>query len=54
MATVTLRKLIKLGQKQLAITIPTAWIRYYKLKAGDSVEVIAESNLTVKRIKEEG
>ena len=48
MPTLTLRKLIKFGQTGLVITIPKSWIRYYKLKAGDRLEVIADGELTIR------
>ncbi|MFC1872855.1 AbrB/MazE/SpoVT family DNA-binding domain-containing protein [Chloroflexota bacterium] len=54
MATLTLRKIIKLDKNALAISLPVDWVRYYNLQPGDTVEVIAGNNLTIKRIKEEG
>ena len=48
MPTLTLRKLIKFGQTGLVITIPKSWIRYYKLKAGDRLEVIADGELMIR------
>ena len=48
MPTLTFRKLIKFGQSGFVITIPKSWIRYYKLKAGDRLEVIADGELIVR------
>jgi AbrB family looped-hinge helix DNA binding protein len=50
MPTLTMRKLIKFGQTGLVITIPKDWIRYYDLKAGDRLEVIAERELIIRPI----
>jgi antitoxin component of MazEF toxin-antitoxin module len=35
----------------LAITLPPGWLRYFKLMAGDEVEVIANGELTIRPIK---
>ena len=51
MPTLTTRKVIKLGKNGLVITLPTGWVRYYDLKAGDRLEVIANEKLTVRPIK---
>ena len=48
MPTLTLRKLIRFGQNGLIITVPKGWVRYYGLKAGDRLEVIANGELTVR------
>ena len=48
MPTLTSRKAIKLGKCQLVITLPTGWVRYYDLKAGDGLEVIANKKLTIR------
>ena len=50
MPTLTFRKIIKFGQSGLVITIPKSWIRYYKLKAGDRLEVIANGELMIRPI----
>ena len=41
------RKLFKIGEGGIAITLPKAWINYYGLKAGDKVVVIADVNILV-------
>lgn len=47
------RKLFKIGEGGIAVTLPKAWINYYGLKPGDKVEIIAEVDITVK-IKNNG
>ena len=44
------RKLFATGDS-LAVTLPKAWVNYFRLKAGDSVVVIANNEIIV-RIKE--
>jgi len=39
------RTLFKIGEGGFAVTLPKAWIRYYQLKPGDKVEIIANDNL---------
>ena len=48
MPTLTFRKLIKFGDGGIVITVPKAWIRYYGLRAGDKLEVIADGELTIR------
>ena len=48
MPTITFRKVIKLGKNGLVITLPTGWVRYNNLKAGDRLEVIANKKLIVR------
>ncbi|MFC1871653.1 AbrB/MazE/SpoVT family DNA-binding domain-containing protein [Chloroflexota bacterium] len=48
MPTLTVRKLIKFGESGLALTIPKGWTRYYGLKAGDRLEVIANGELVIR------
>ena len=48
MPTLTIRKLIKFGENGLVIPVPKGWIRYYGLKAGDRLEVIADGELTIR------
>jgi len=52
MPTLTQRKLIKFGDGGLVITVPKAWIRYYGLKVGDKLEVIADGELIIRPVKE--
>lgn len=48
MPTLTIRKLIRFGNDGLVITVPKSWVRYYGLKAGDKLEVVADSELVVR------
>ena len=48
MPSLTTRKIIKFGKSTLAITLPKAWVNYFKLKAGDKLEVIANKKLIVR------
>lgn len=48
MPTLTLRKLIRFGDGGLVITVPKAWVRYYGLRAGDELEVIADGELIIR------
>jgi len=49
MPIVVERKLFATGDS-LAITLPKAWARYFHLKAGDTVEMVANAELVI-RIK---
>ncbi len=42
------RKLFRIGEGGVAITLPKAWINYHRLKPGDTVEVVVNGDLTVK------
>jgi len=42
------RKLFKVGEGGVAVTLPKAWINYYGLKPGDKVEIIIEGELVVR------
>ncbi|MGD0643928.1 MAG: AbrB/MazE/SpoVT family DNA-binding domain-containing protein [Candidatus Bathyarchaeia archaeon] len=46
------RKIIRVGNS-LAITIPCAWARYFKLKEKDSVRIISNGKITIEKIGEE-
>jgi hypothetical protein len=48
MPTLTIRKVIKLGKCQLVVSLPTAWVRYNNLKAGDRLEVVANKRLIIR------
>ena len=47
------RKLFKIGEGGIAVTLPKAWINYYGLKPGDKIEIIANEDLII-RIKDKG
>jgi bifunctional DNA-binding transcriptional regulator/antitoxin component of YhaV-PrlF toxin-antitoxin module len=53
MPTLTFRKLIRFGADGLVVTIPKSWVRYYGLKAGDQLQVIADSELIIRVVKAE-
>lgn len=38
----TERKVMPMGEGSLVITIPKGWARFYKLKAGDKVKILAD------------
>jgi len=42
------RKLFRIGEGGVAITLPKAWINYHRLKPGDTVEVVVNEDLIVK------
>lgn len=46
------RKLFKIGEGGIAVTLPKSWINYNGLKPGDKVEVIADSEIII-RVKKE-
>jgi len=48
MPTLAKRKLIKFGESGLVLTVPKAWARYYGLKPGDKVEIVADGELVVR------
>ena len=52
MPTITYRKLIKFGNAGAVITVPKGWMRYYGLRAGDKLEVIANGELIIRPVKE--
>ena len=45
------RSLFKIGES-LAVTLPKAWVRYYRLRPGDVVEITANDEIII-RAKEE-
>lgn len=47
MPTLTFRKLIRFGEDTLVVTIPAGWVRYYGLKAGDKLKVVADGELVI-------
>ncbi|MEQ4489542.1 MAG: AbrB/MazE/SpoVT family DNA-binding domain-containing protein [Dehalococcoides mccartyi] len=42
------RKLFRIGEGGVAITLPKAWINYCHLKPGDRVEVVIDSDLIIR------
>ena len=53
MQIVVERKLFATGDS-LAITLPKAWINYFHLKTGDTLEVVASNEITIRIKKAEG
>ena len=45
------RTLFKIGEGGFAVTLPKAWVRYYNLKPGDKVEIVANESLII-RVKD--
>ncbi|MFC2051886.1 AbrB/MazE/SpoVT family DNA-binding domain-containing protein [Chloroflexota bacterium] len=52
MPTITFRKLIKFGAGSFVVSVPRSWVRYYNLKSGDKLEVIANGKLIIRPIVE--
>ena len=42
------RKLFKIGEGGVAITLPKAWVKYHGLKPGDIVEIVADDELIIR------
>ena len=42
------RTLFKIGEGGFAVTLPKAWVRYYQLKPGDKVEIVADEDVTIR------
>ena len=45
------RKIYKVGKSSLVITLPRGWLKYFGLKAGDSVELTINGDLTIRPCK---
>ncbi len=45
------RTLFKIGEGGFAITLPKAWVKYNRLKSGDKVLVIADTEIIIRVIK---
>jgi bifunctional DNA-binding transcriptional regulator/antitoxin component of YhaV-PrlF toxin-antitoxin module len=44
------RKLFRTGEGGVAVTLPKAWVNYFRLQPGDVVEIIGNGELVI-RIK---
>ncbi|MCW4045521.1 MAG: hypothetical protein NWE94_08410 [Candidatus Bathyarchaeota archaeon] len=42
------RKIVRIGKTSMGIILPKEWLRYFALNAGDQVEVVSNSCVTVK------
>lgn len=45
------RKIYKVGKSSMVITLPRGWLKYFGLKAGDSVELTINGDLTIRPCK---
>jgi antitoxin component of MazEF toxin-antitoxin module len=52
MPILTERRIVRFGENSLAVTLPKAWVKYFRLKQGDRVEVIANNELII-RVKQD-
>lgn len=41
---------MRMGEGSLVVTIPKGWARFYQLKAGDKVEVVANGEILIRPI----
>lgn len=53
MPSLTERSVINMGQGSYIITLPKAWLRYFGIKPGDKLEVIANGDLIIRPKKGE-
>ena len=42
------RKLFKIGEGGIAVTLPKSWTNYYGLKPGDKVEIVVSNELVIR------
>ncbi len=47
------RKLFKIGEGGVAVTLPKAWINYHRLKPGDRIEVVIDGDLVIRVRKQD-
>lgn len=47
-------KLVRIGESSVGVILPKAWLRYNEMKNGDIVELIANENVIVKPLKDNG
>ena len=48
MPTLVERSVIDMGQGSYIITLPKAWVRYYRIRPGDKLEVISDGELIIR------
>lgn len=48
MPSIEERKIYKVGKSSMVITLPRGWLNYFGLKAGDSVVVTINGDLTIR------
>jgi bifunctional DNA-binding transcriptional regulator/antitoxin component of YhaV-PrlF toxin-antitoxin module len=54
MPCLTERTVLDLRQGSYAVCLPRAWFRYYGLKPGDKVDVIANGEITIRPKQKQG
>lgn len=54
MSTLTERKLMPMGGGSLVVTLPKGWVRFYQLKPGDKVAIIANDEILIRPIPKQG
>jgi bifunctional DNA-binding transcriptional regulator/antitoxin component of YhaV-PrlF toxin-antitoxin module len=42
------RKLFRTGEGGIAVTLPKAWVNYFRLKPGDTVEIVGNGELVLR------
>jgi len=42
------RVLFRVGEGSFAVTLPKAWVRYNRLRPGDTVEIIANDSVVIR------
>ena len=45
------RILFRVGEGSFAVTLPKAWVRYNRLRPGDTVEIVANDDVVI-RVKD--
>lgn len=46
-----IRKIIRMGNTSFGVIIPRAWLRFFELDQTDSVEVISNTDIIIRPIK---
>jgi len=47
------RKLFKIGEGGIAVTLPKSWVRYYQLQPGDKIEMIVNQEIIIRGVEKE-
>lgn len=53
MPNLQIRRIYKSSKTSCAITLPSGWMRYFKLQPGDEVEVISNGTLKIRPLRRE-
>lgn len=51
MPILEVRTIYRVERSSLVITLPRSWLKYFRLRAGDKVEVIGNGELTIHPLK---